>query len=104
MALSRNGVAVHYRKGINDFSHDDVEVDVLGTRTFFKHLLDFVGIEDRRCHDGMGILAHPKEKGFICPKGGMGGMEDVVTCSRRGGVVGGTELRALSVVVVVSCH
>jgi hypothetical protein len=38
----RNDETLHCRKGINDFSHDDIVVDVLDTHTLFKHLLDFV--------------------------------------------------------------
>ncbi len=40
--IDRNGAALRCRKGINDFSHDGVVVDVLVTRKLFKHLLDFV--------------------------------------------------------------
>jgi hypothetical protein len=47
-----NGVVLRYRKGINDCSHDGVVVDVLDTRKFFNLLLEFVGMKDRRFHDG----------------------------------------------------
>jgi hypothetical protein len=42
----------------------------LGTRQLFKNVLDFVGIEDRRCHNGMGILVRPEEEAsFVLREG-----------------------------------